>query len=620
MRRLLIMIAFLFVPASAAAQISPGPLARPHAALEGATQCLRCHPVGKKDAMDGACLACHREIGWLLEQRRGLHAREGRAKCASCHPDHAGREFALVAWAGDSLARFDHRRAGWALEGAHRTTKCEECHKADFRRSEGAVRAPKPGAGNWTGLETACASCHTDVHRGAVEQTCQSCHTVERWIPAPRFNHDSTDYPLTGLHRDVTCEACHGLRPGPARPDRSRIDPAFRPLRAAECSGCHKDPHGGRLGATCSQCHVTTGFAERKAGGFDHSKTRYPLRGRHAAVRCEACHDNQRGGNTPPFATCSACHVDAHAGTATLAGKPADCAACHDERGFRPATFTVERHRNTQYPLEGKHATVTCNACHARGAEKSLGTSGVQLRPSFARCGSCHADAHQGQVAAVSGGECSACHTVQTWTASSFPPARHAEFKFALDGQHAAARCGACHRTGDRTVFRLELRECVSCHLDPHQRRDAACATCHTTASFRPSTVDASAHAKFRLPLEGAHRAVPCVACHDEMNRPSAGAALLAATATIAPLRLDHGRTTCVACHQDPHAGQFTKGRVKACDDCHDVAAFRPAGRFDHARDAGFQLSGGHEKVACVRCHAEGRWRGTPTRCEACHQ
>jgi hypothetical protein len=383
-------------------------------------------------------------------------------------------------------------------------------------------------------------SCHVDVHRGAVQQDCQSCHTSDRWVPAPGFQHDSTKYKLTGRHRDVACETCHAPRAGMNKAGASRIDPAFRPLEAAECSSCHKDPHAGRLGPACNQCHVTSGFADRKPGGFDHARTRYPLRGRHATVRCEGCHAGQKG-STPAYATCGACHADAHAGTATLAGKAADCADCHDERGFRPATFTVERHRNTKYPLEGKHATVSCNACHVKAADRSLGTAGVRMRPPFENCRTCHADAHAGQVASVSNGECAACHTVQGWTSSTFPAARHAEFRFALDGKHATAGCGACHRAENRTVFRVERLECVSCHVDPHERREASCGTCHTSTSFRPATVDVAAHAGFRLPLEGAHRAVPCMECHEEMNRPSAGSALLATGARVAPLRLDHG-------------------------------------------------------------------------------
>ena len=579
MGRVLAMLATILFARAAAAQISPGPLARPHATLEGATQCTRCHPVGRKDAMDGACLACHREITRLLGQRRGLHATEGRVRCASCHPDHAGAGFDLVSWSPDSTARFDHRRAGWALEGAHDKAKCADCHAAKRVSPEFARLPPGGRAGRWTGLSTACLSCHDDAHRGGLDRACETCHDVRRWVPAGGFSHDSTRYALTGRHRDVTCEACHGARPLQA-PGASRMDVTFRPLRGTECSGCHRDPHAGRLGVGCSQCHVTIGFADRRAGGFDHSRTRYPLRGKHAAVRCAGCHD--RGRATPPFATCSACHADAHAATAALTARTSDCATCHDERGFRPSVFTAEQHRG-------------------------------------GRCTSCHVDAHPGELGRLAG-ECAACHAIEAWSTPAMPAARHAEFRFALEGRHAAAACGSCHRVGALIVFRLEQRDCVSCHVDPHERPGAPCASCHSTTTFHPSTVNAAAHESFRFPLEAAHRAVACNECHRNFPPAPSGPALVSARAATPTIRLDEGRLTCMACHQDPHAGQFAGARPKACDACHDLAAFRPAGRFDHRRDTTFPLTGGHEQVACARCHPDGRWRGTPAKCEACHR
>jgi len=52
-------------PASAGAQISPGPLARAHEQLEGSLQCESCHggggPKGGKEAMIAQCLGCHNQ-------------------------------------------------------------------------------------------------------------------------------------------------------------------------------------------------------------------------------------------------------------------------------------------------------------------------------------------------------------------------------------------------------------------------------------------------------------------------------------------------------------------------------------------------------------------------------
>ena len=57
-RRLGLGLAVALVPAGASAQISPGPLSRAHAKLEGSTHCLDCHDP-QKGVDAGKCLACH---------------------------------------------------------------------------------------------------------------------------------------------------------------------------------------------------------------------------------------------------------------------------------------------------------------------------------------------------------------------------------------------------------------------------------------------------------------------------------------------------------------------------------------------------------------------------------
>ncbi|HSB54980.1 MAG TPA: cytochrome c3 family protein, partial [Gemmatimonadales bacterium] len=150
-----------------AAQISPGPLAKPHAELEGTLKCTKCH-AGGKEAMSSNCLGCHKDLGWLAERNRGYHAtREVKGQsCASCHPDHAGASFDLIKWPDGSRERFDHRRAGWPLLQSHAEQKCADCHNPKFRSSPAARLTPSAGAGEFVGLETSCSSCHTDVHRG----------------------------------------------------------------------------------------------------------------------------------------------------------------------------------------------------------------------------------------------------------------------------------------------------------------------------------------------------------------------------------------------------------------------------------------------------------------------
>jgi class III cytochrome C family protein len=557
------------------AQISPGPLAKSHQAFEGTLQCVKCHGVGHhKEQMSALCLDCHKEIGWLVDRARGFHAGVRTERCESCHPDHAGREFAMISWPGGDVKKFDHTRAGWALEGKHFTTACLDCHKTTFRVSRAGKLSPRRGPDwGWVGLERTCVS-------------------------------------------------------------------------------CHEDPHKGRLGAACSNCHGAADWKTINRAGFDHDRTRYPLRGRHVTVKCEQCHDFSTGGKVirnPPFATCTDCHQDAHAGTATLASRIVDCASCHSVDGWQPSTYTVAQHRFTRYPLEGRHQVVKCAACHVKDppgvALAALGTSRVSMRPRSSVCRDCHGEDHGAQLATrADRGACNACHTLAGWKPSTFTVAAHATLRLRLEGRHAEIECRACHGPdrpnlpplpgtavlGKALVeFKLKEIECAACHVDPHDGRYPRCADCHGLQSFKPSTVDIAAHKRYKFPLDEAHAAVPCVDCHGEMKHAAAPSSLLLAGWTSPRLLFAAPKGGCEGCHETAHGRQFATRKDRgACESCHGTDTFRPATRFDHDRDASFALKGAHEKVACNRCHSTARdpsgknvvvYRPVSGKCEACH-
>jgi len=568
--------------ASAAhAQVSPGPLAAAHAPWDGTLQCFQCHAPGRKGTMDERCLACHKEIASMKTSRRGYHARVTET-CAKCHPDHAGRDFAMVAWEGGSAKAFDHAKAGWPLEGKHASVDCRACHKPAYQRSPVAkVLRVKDRTRTWLGLEQACASCHEDVHRGQLGQECQRCHDLKGWKPAPGFDHAKSRYPLTGKHADVACAKCH-LAPAlqVAHDVKGAPVSQYRPLPFAECSSCHKDPHAGRLGAGCAKCHATDNWQHLNQRGFDHDRTRYPLRGKHAAVVCAKCHlapglplaHDASGAPVPlykplRFDACAVCHKDVHNGLGTLAGKPADCAACHDVKDWRPSTYTVAQHQGTPYPLLGRHATTVCAGCHAQqppASAATLGSSRVPMRPGHTECTDCHGDPHRA--------------------------------RFAVGGARPYA---------------------------------AGCVACHDYAAFRPSTVGVAAHARMGFGLEGAHRATPCQACHAELKAPAAASSLKPAIAAVKPMPLSDSPTRCDACHETPHGKQFAARRDHgACESCHGLEAWGPAPAFDHNRDSSFRLDGRHAKVACAGCHKPKSgpgstrmivYRPVPSRCEDCH-
>ena len=660
----LVVLALLGVVPGLGAQVSPGPLAKAHHDLDGTLQCTKCHGSGK-DAMPGKCAACHKDIGWLQERGRGLHGQqETKAKtCASCHPDHAGQEFDLIRWPDGSAQKFDHKRAGWTLKQSHDTVKCETCHAPKFQHSPAARLTARKLPGGYAGLDTECQSCHEDVHRGALGDDCTKCHDSGKFTKTPGFDHDTTAYPLTNKHREVKCDKCHlDPRLNPKKDPGGHLVPVYKPVSFETCAACHEDHHKGSLGPKCASCHNTRSFKIIDKDNFDHDRTKYPLKGKHAAVKCVDCHKDFATPllKKPKFETCGDCHKDPHNKTATLAGKVVDCEKCHNVLGFSPSIMTVLQHRDTKYPLEGKHTEVKCALCHTKDDSKSgatkWGIAKVVIRPLFSKCTDCHKDEHGGQLAKrPNKGECGDCHRVQGWKPSTFGVTEHARLKLALDGRHADIECGDCHR-GDRKLLPplpktvtlgkanvlIEVKEveCTACHLDPHKGRFAAggerakaegCILCHNAKGFRPASAGVAVHAEFRFPLEGGHRAVACQSCHTEMKapRPPKPRSTLVLSGTSFPSLKFEEKQQCDDCHKTPHGEQFTgrKGGEK-CDVCHGADDFKPAARFDHNKDASFSLKGAHEKVACSECHpidpasgADKRviYRPVSGKCESCH-
>jgi hypothetical protein len=604
---------------------------------------------------------CHREIQWQVQRKLGLHGQDDPPKCARCHPEHVGSEFELIDWGDGGQDAFDHRRTGWSLEGKHADQRCAQCHNPQFQRA-GVVKLVKrrDPTQSWLGLERDCQSCHEDSHRGTLGEQCQSCHGTTSWKPAAGFDHASSTFPVTGKHAELACEKCH-LVPGRVSlvSREGKTVPRYKPIPHQRCTDCHQDPHAGRLGADCARCHVTDGFAIVNRKGFDHAKTRFLLVGRHGSTECAKCHDPSKAwGKKPAFDRCERCHVDPHAGQATLVGQMVDCNACHDEKNFKPSTYTASAHRKATYPLEGKHAEVRCDRCHLKNPAgiplAQIGQAAVLIRREHGRCVDCHADAHAGQLAHRDDrGACEACHRVEGWKPSTFTVAQHAELQLTLDGRHSEVSCAACHgqeRPGlgplpasiDLGQARVALTpletQCKQCHFDPHAGRfepagerpsTAGCRDCHDMRAFRPSQIDSEAHGKFRYPLDGAHRAVPCVICHEELGHPAPAIKLLTVAGPARTLGFEARHAECRACHETVHGDQFaSRPDGGACEACHTVDAFHTAHRFDHERDSRFPLQGAHRDVPCERCHPamideagqrHVRYKPLPFRCQDCH-
>ncbi len=629
--------------------VSPGPLSKAHAGLEGLSNCQKCHEPGRKVTAE-RCLSCHKPIAERIAQHKGVH-RDVKDDCVSCHVEHAGRDAELRPLDRKS---FDHtKETGFALDGKHATVKCESCHKT---RSFLTARPE-------------CASCHLDVHRGALGPDCARCHStaVAFRDAAKSFDHALAAFALTGAHRTVACEKCHANK-------------VFKGIAFANCTDCHHDPHRGSLGANCASCHATDSWRTER---FDHARTGYPLLGLHASVKCASCHVQPATRVRLAFATCADCHRDPHRGIFKQ-----DCASCHDVNGFRGARF--DHATRARFPLLDRHAEVPCASCH-RGAAPSavpVAERVVDFRGASTACVSCHKDPHAGQL----GTACESCHGARTFRITSFKHPRFPEF---FTGAHANVPCGKCHGGGDppgatpaslplsQRRYRGLSTDCASCHRDVHLGQlGANCASCHSIQAPRFAAPGFD-HGRVAFALSGAHTRVACQKCHrQETGAFPAGHGTAVRYSGVPPacaschrdvhlgqlgdrcqachttatfkverfahtghpeffagkhataacqschkaveadfpaghgvaVRLAGVSPACASCHEDVHRG--TLGT--ACASCHTVQAWKNASRAFH-KATQFPLEGKHQDVPCASCHINGQLKGTPTRCYDCH-
>ncbi len=276
-----------------------------------------------------------------------------------------------------------------------------------------------------------------------------------------------------------------------------------------------------------------------------------------------------------------------------------DCAECHNPERWvpvdKPPTF---RHDTTGFVLESAHAKASCRGCHRTLVFNRVGTA----------CADCHKDAHRGEL----GFQCESCHTPTTWTNQREMFRAHDRTRFPLFASHSRLDCQACHRSQNPYQYKNTPAECGNCHLQtwqqttnpPHEASGFSrrCEDCHDITSPTWHSANFSHPASF--PLSGGHAGVACARCH--VGGVYAGTS-----------------TACFSCHQDDYAAatnpNHAAGRFPTtCQSCHTIAGWRPA-TFNHDQSR-FPLTGAHTSVDCARCHAGGRYTGTPTDCYSCHQ
>ncbi|MCP4411771.1 MAG: hypothetical protein GY808_04270, partial [Gammaproteobacteria bacterium] len=361
-------------------------------------ECADCHN-NDFGGTNADCFACHRTE--YDESSNPNHKTFGfPTNCEECHSG--------ISWERTS---FDHfTESGFAIEGAHQSILCIDCHENN----------------QLSGIPENCVGCHQQDFNNVTDPNhiennfgleCAVCHNQNAWTPAD-FDHNQTEFPLTGAHVSSECVDCHST--GYTNTPK-------------DCYSCHQtdftsadDPNHetNNFDHDCSLCHNTTAWTP---ANFDHVNTNFPLLGAHISVDCSDCHTN---GYTQQLPTdCWSCHEPDFKGVEdpnhVTNNFEHDCTTCHSSNAWTPANFD---HVNTNFPLLGAHISVNCSDCHTNGYTQTLPTD----------CWSCHEPDFNGvedpnHVTNNFEHDCTTCHSSNAWTPATF---NHVNTNFPLLGAH----------------------------------------------------------------------------------------------------------------------------------------------------------------------------------------
>jgi hypothetical protein len=574
-----------------------------HVATNFSTECQDCHNVGalswKATNIDHSffplvgghalpsCFSCHQQGGDF----GGLST-----ECYSCHqqtyeatqnPNHIAAGMPTTCEVCHSIqgwtpAEFNHDLTAFPLTGKHIDTDCSNCH-----------------TNGYTGTPTECYACHQQDYESTTDPNhvtsqfptdCNLCHTTSSWDGA-NFDHNLTQFPLTGAHTTTTCQSCH--------------QNGYTGT-STDCVSCHQTDYNNTSNpnhttvsfpTTCVDCHSTSAWAPAT---FDHDNQYFPIySGEHKDKwnQCSECHTTPS--NYSQF-SCIDCHEhnkpdmdNDHQGVQGYIYSSPDCFSCHPQ-GKKDGAFN---HATSSFPLTGLHISASCTDCHQNGY---AGTTSV--------CSECHTTEYNSasnpnhQTLSIST-DCSICHTpTADWQPALFP--QHDQV-YQLLGRHAeiANDCASCHN-GNYTTTQ---NQCVECHQSAYNasvnpNHSAAglsteCSTCHNSNVWAPSTFD---HSTTGFTLTGSHQPLQCSGCHN---------------GTTTGLQSD-----CVSCHQTDYnqaANHTAQSYPTNCEQCHNSVNWNEA-TFNH-QSTSFPLTGAHTTTTCQSCHQTG-FAGTPTDCLSCHQ
>ena len=538
------------------------------------SNCFACHETGGNFAgLSPECFACHDDDYNNPANDPNHIAANFPTDCQLCHT--------INGWSPSS---FDHALTAFPLTGQHITVQCQNCHTSGY-----------------SGTPTNCFSCHQEDYNATQDPnhvlknystTCTDCHTTNGWDEIINFNHNITQFPLTGAHITTDCSSCHqqGFTNTPI-----------------DCFLCHTSDYNNSTNpnhiaagfpTTCVDCHTTAAWAPST---FDHDGQYFPIyTGEHAGEwnLCADCHEIA---NNFAVFTCTSCHEhnqqdmdDKHQSVQGYVYESNACLSCHPD-GTKGNAFN---HSNSIFPLTGAHTTLDCIQCHQ---------SGYSGTP--AQCLACHQNqynnsANPSHTVLSLPTECEQCHTTNPdWQPATFPI--HNQF-FELLGAHAnVPNCSDCHNGN----YSNTSNTCIGCHQEEYniapehaaQGFPTNCEMCHNSIAWNQVTFD---HNTTNFQLTGAHINVNCSDCHESG---------FTGTTTI-----------CYDCHttdyqQSSNPNHTVLSLPTDCVQCHTTNPdWQPATFPIHNQF--FELLGAHSSITnCNDCH-NGNYNNTPNTCIGCHQ
>jgi hypothetical protein len=346
---------------------------------------------------------------------------------------------------------------------------------------------------------------------------------------------------------------------------------------------------------------------------------------------CTKCHEQ---GEEITGKKCLECHAEISDGIAAKHGyhfrtQSSTCVNCHKEHLGRDESITrFDKnnfdHQKTGYNLTGKHALLSCEACHTNGRIKNqVVAKNQKLYPHQTylglqqHCADCHRDRHANSL----GMSCEKCHTSDGWKPAAV--FSHAVTKYPLSGKHETLACIQCHETlktrdaSHPLLFSVKAYDdCTPCHNSPHGQKflKQTCRTCHSPAGWQ--TVSGFDHSNTLFELTGKHKTVTCEKCHAGMKTKTAEGKI---NFTTKPFK------DCMPCHASPHAASFS---TRACSSCHTPQQWSSGSEknFDHNLTS-FPLRGKHGSLKCAQCHGVGKnqnfknaFKLAKKACSDCHE